>query len=149
MSRLLATLLPTPLAAFGGHELFQTPLMCNNPLQFLHLSVKLGKVLHCLLPHHGHLGLGFFPEIQDIEQSWMSYHSPELYYVTQLAQIWPDIISSSGQADDFPNLLADIVQFLQPTRANAERGLSNGLNKDAKQKKIICGVTSDLVQPFL
>lgn len=64
VSHLVALILPAPLAALGGHKLFQAELVCDNPLQLLHLSVVLGEVLHGLLPHHGHLGLSLHPEVE-------------------------------------------------------------------------------------
>ena len=66
MSRLGDVVLPAPLAALDGHKVLQDLLMCNNSLQFLHLSVVLGKVLHCLLPHHAHFGLSLHPEVEGL-----------------------------------------------------------------------------------
>lgn len=66
VSHLLAVILASPLTALGGHELFQATLMCNNPFQFFHLSIVLGEILHCLLSHHGHLGLSLHPYAQKI-----------------------------------------------------------------------------------
>lgn len=60
----MAIVLPAPLAALGGHKLFQATLVRNNPFQFLHLSVVLGKVLYGLLPHYGHLGLSLHPDVE-------------------------------------------------------------------------------------
>ena len=64
MSHLVDVVLPAPLAALDGHKVLQDLLMCNNSLQFLHLSVVLGEVLHCLLPHHVHFGLSLHPEVE-------------------------------------------------------------------------------------
>lgn len=121
----MAIILPAPLAALGGHKLFQATLMCNNPLQFLHLSVVLGKVLHCLLPHHGHLGLSLHPEVEGFIHKMFNNQDREVqhadfYHITQLPRIRPGIISSSRQVDNFPDLLADIQQFLRHTRISAE-----------------------------
>ena len=57
-AHLLALVLGTPLAALGRHELLEALLVGDHSLQFLHLSVVLGQVLHRLLSHHAHLGLG-------------------------------------------------------------------------------------------
>lgn len=63
---LVGIVLSAAFVALGGHVLLQSTLVCDDPLQFLHLSIVLGKVLVCSLLYHHHLRLSLNPESQKL-----------------------------------------------------------------------------------